>query len=129
MDGPMLIVRTAEDLDRLLSADRRRVRRLALALESLNPEDQASWERRLNRHYRACGCEGGAVALVVTLLGASVLAFRYHDLLGEHPFVAGGGILLALLIATGLGKAVGLAIARRRLEGAVVSLRRRLAAA
>ncbi len=121
-------VQTPHDLDRVLSADRRRAARVVLALESLHTDERAAWESKINGYYRACGCGTAALALVVAFLIGGALAVWYHDLLLRHPVVVTLLGLAALLGALGLGKALGLWIARLRLRATVASLRRRLIA-
>jgi len=127
MASNVISVNAPGELERILTADRRRVHRVVLALDSLASAEQARWETRINEHYRACGCGSAALALVATLLLGGAAAVFYRELLMQRPFVAAGLGFLALLASLGVGKTVGLWIARMRLRSAVLSLRRRLA--
>jgi hypothetical protein len=44
--------------------------KIRLAFPMASDEENAAWQRRLLRHARACGCEVGAIALVLTGLAS-----------------------------------------------------------
>jgi len=122
-------VTTADDLERILAADRRHAHRVVLALDALAPEERIAWERRINSNFRACGCGSAALALVAAFLVGGAVAVFHHELLTQRPLVVSAVGLLMLLAALGLGKAAGLWIARVRLRSAVASLQRRIVSA
>lgn len=126
MNRNVISVHTPDELDRILAADRRRVQRVMLALDSMEPVERERWERRINGYYRACGCGSAAVALLIALLAGAALLVADYDLLAAHPFTVIGLGVVALLAALALGKALGLWIARLKLRSTVSSLRRRL---
>lgn len=82
------------------------------------------WERELNRHHLACGCETAAVGAV------SGVAFAVA--LTVHSAVAGsfdGGLVAAswvacILLGTAAGKLAGLLRANRRLNGVISKVQR-----
>jgi hypothetical protein len=39
-----------------------------LRLRALSSEENQSWEKRLNRHYRECGCGSGRAVLMLALI-------------------------------------------------------------
>lgn len=123
----MVSVRAPHELDQILRADRKRTRGIVLALETLPPAEQAHWEKKINGYFRACGCGSAAGGLTLAFVVGAALALVYYDLLSQHPLLVTGLGLLALFGALGLGKAVGLWVARMRLRSTVLSLRRRLA--
>lgn len=125
MNRHIVSVHTPDELDRVLTADRTH-RRVALALESLEPPERDAWERRINRYFRACGCASAAGGLTLAFAIGAALAVTYYDLLLQRPLLVTGLGLLALLVALGLGKAFGLWVARIRLKSTVAALRRRL---
>lgn len=127
MDQNIISVHTPDELDRILAADRRRLQRVMLALESMEPVERERWERRINGYYRTCGCGSAAVALLIALVAGAALLVANYDLLATHPFTVIGLSVLTLLAALALGKAAGLWVARLRLRSTVSSLRRRLA--
>lgn len=90
--------------------------RLALP-GSMQSESRERWERELNRHYYACGCDTGAKGVVLfTLATLARHAWQWHY--GHSPAL-GRAVLVTFLaaIAGGLvGKFIGLAIAGRKLD-------------
>lgn len=126
MAEDVLTVRDVEDLDLLLSTNRRHTRRIELKLPPAPGHDLGDWEKRLNTHYRSCGCEAAAVAMAVALVSMVVVAVIFADEALTHPFVAAALGLGSLFLASGIGKAVGLHLARLRLKSVVISLKRAL---
>ncbi|ACL65251.1 hypothetical protein A2cp1_1909 [Anaeromyxobacter dehalogenans 2CP-1] len=123
----VLTVHTANELGGILfGRARRHARRVVLAFEDMPLAERNRWERRINRYDRACGCGSAALALVVALATGGVLASYHRELVFQRPLLAGGGALLALVAAIGVGKSVGLLIARQQLKWTVSSLRHRL---
>ena len=105
---------------------RPRPTRLVLELPGVEGEEKIVLERRLNRHYFACGCEVGAVFAFAALLGLAVTMYRagLSSLTWRDALVA-AAIVLA---AAGFGKGLGLSLARWRLRRVVADLERRLGA-
>jgi hypothetical protein len=100
-------------LSTLRSRGRRRIR---LSGRLAGHERSAEWERDLNRHYLACGCDAGARGTFIGLIGATLLAI---DALMRGWLGWTGLVLLSLALivaASGLGKLVGLLQANRRLK-------------
>lgn len=112
IDGRGALARLASD--RTLKTRLRRIR-IELAGGSL-----AEWERQLNRHYFACGCETGSVAVVAVLLaGSTAWAAGLAPGLWRW-WSAPAGLALAAI----LGKLAGLGVSRmkvRRLLRALAS--------
>ena len=84
-------------------------------------------EGRLTRLERACGCPEGAAASVIgtTLYGSLVLWPSLR--LGHGPVaVSMLGVVGVLILSSGLGKFIGLGVARwraRRIRGQLASIR------
>jgi hypothetical protein len=119
-----LHIRTVGDLESLLKRCRRgeRPNRLVLDVEGLAEADAKRWEARLSRYYFACGCEAGSVVLLVALaayLVALALAPGGFGAATWREAVAG---VVVGFVAAGVGKAVGLIHARRRLRTTIRSL-------
>ncbi len=101
-----------------------RTHRIALKLSWLSNEENSQWSERINREYTACGCSEGAVA---GMLGSGVgtLVFFGNQWIG-HPWsntyaaIAAGAVLIG---AMGLGKAIGLLRARRRLQKTIQEIK------
>lgn len=98
--------------------------RLTLALPGMGEPDRALAEARLSAHLSACGCNEGALALIVALPPAVFVAVL-------SPLSPGGwqswAVVFAVLVAASLiGKLVGLARARRRLTVEIAGLLARL---
>jgi uncharacterized membrane protein len=117
-----LRVRTAADLE-ALKANARALRKLPRAglevrIPDLDPLQSRRLERRIRVYIRSCGCaEGAAAALIVAILAIGFIAFQawtrgpqWSDIV----WVAVG--LFLAVVAGGLGKLLGVAIARLRFE-------------
>jgi hypothetical protein len=126
MNPRVLSVSEPEELDGILARGRRRAAHVALALDCLEAAERAQWEKRINRHYGACGCGSGALALVLALVAGAVVVGTHPELVSAHPVWLAALAPLVLLAALGTGKAVGLRLARLRLEHTVALLRQRL---
>lgn len=96
---------------------RQRPTRLKLALPGLRPLDRAQAEARLARRLSACGCNEGAVALLVSLPVAAVLAGWLAEGAARWAWGLGGVVLGAAL-----GKALGLWRARAALRAEVAAV-------
>ena len=117
-----LVVRTLADVA-ALRANSRAVRRLPadgvkIAIEGLPNDVAQKLKARISAYVRACGCgEGGACALIALGGVITFIALRIHQQ-GAHWSdlgITAIGLLLAIL-AGGLGKALGLTMARLRFE-------------
>lgn len=117
-----LIVRSASDI-KTLRANSRELRRLPpeglrVAIDGLDLAAARELQTRIRSYMKACGCaEGGAAALVAMLavltsiaLQMSVRGPRWGDL-----GMAAAGLPLALVVG-GMGKMLGLTVARFRFE-------------
>jgi hypothetical protein len=124
----LTVIREPDDLAHLRSSALFPGRSLQLRLSELDGHEARSWESRLNRHYRACGCGTSAAFLGVALcVGVALLAMRPGGVLAVG--VLDLGLLAVAVIGAGVvGKLVGLAVARVRLHVAIRALRRRLRA-
>ncbi len=129
MSGELLSVRSASELDAVLQARpglRRPRGRVALEIPALGEAERGRWERLINRHYRACGCEAGAAMTVLSVVAYGVYLFLGGGLSARGPLkVVALGIAVVLAAAV-IGKGLGLLYARLRLLGLVAALRRRL---
>ena len=83
-----------------------------------------SWEEQLLARYSACGCDAGAVAVIVAIAALPVLALVAPEI--RSP----AGAVLApiwILVAALVGKTLGIAYSRLRLHFEVRELTRLLA--
>jgi hypothetical protein len=116
------VVATLRDLDRLEQAPLPMLpgRAVRLELPGLGVDERTAWERRLTRHYAACGCKSGAVTS-----SAFVVAWIIAALAGivSVSVVSGIVLLVGTLVASAAGKVVGVAAGRVGLSRAVRDLR------
>lgn len=100
----------------------RRFTALAVRAPGATETVNAQWQRRIESDYFACGCGiGTAVSLVA--VASCIVAFTARTG-GWSAFAwTDGLLLLAIFVAsTGLGKLVGIRLARRRLRKALAEL-------
>ena len=117
-----LRVRTAADLE-ALKRNAQALRKLPRAglevrIPHLDPLQSRRLERRIRAYIRSCGCaEGAASALIVAILVIGFIAFQAWTRGPQWSDVAwlAVGLFLAV-VAGGLGKLLGTAIARLRFE-------------
>jgi hypothetical protein len=121
-----LVIETLAQLRALRTPSLRPRRAPTVELPTLPAAERREWESRLHTLLGACGCEVGAICLLLAVVGYAAWAI----LGGSLPVssVMGTvllGVVVAVLAAT-LGKGIGLAIARFRLARAVDRLAPRL---
>lgn len=117
-----LLVRTARDVETLKSNSRavRKLPRagLEVSIPDLHPVECRRLEQRLRSHIRSCGCaEGAAAALIGLLLVGSCVAIQVWT--HGPQWIDVGMVIVGALVAVllgGLGKLIGVAIARLRFE-------------
>lgn len=120
--GAILRARSGRDLAGL-KRTWGRFEAIELATDALDESERVRWEARLLARYTACGCDTGAVAVLLALAGALVAGLASPN----QPSWGGAGIALALCLAAALvGKVVGIAVARLRLARDVRRLGRLL---
>ena len=90
--------------------------RVQLETQAASPEKVRSWEAQLTRHQSPCGCEQGGVGLLVGIVGTLLFLLLRPGGWGDPgwpEFFAGLGVVL---VTTSAGKAVGILVARYRLQ-------------
>ena len=80
------------------------------------------YEQKLNRHYFACGCQEGALAVHATLL----FMLGVYALSGFDVVMPWWKLVIAFFIAALAGKITGLLISKYRLEKIYRELKHRL---
>jgi hypothetical protein len=90
--------------------------RVLIDAEAASADRVRSWERQLSRLQTACGCEQGALGLLVGVIGYMLFLLLRSGGWG-HParkeFLIGLGVVVA---TTCVGKLLGLWLAQRRLD-------------
>lgn len=117
-----LRIRTTADLERL-KANARALRTLPRAglmvsIPGLNELQRRQLERSIRAYVRSCGCaEGAAAALIGAILVVGFIAFQMWTRGPQWSDVALVSLgLFAAVLAGGLGKMLGITIARLRFE-------------
>lgn len=95
---------------------RRRFRALEVAVPQLSPDENETWQKQLDRAYFACGCGEGAAFAVLGVVGYAAWAVARPEPLAWLDLL---WLVGTFFVAAGLGKAIGLARARRRLARTV----------
>jgi hypothetical protein len=116
MEKPTLIIDSVESLYPLRQEARRGGRRqyaeLRLSVPQLSTDENAAWQRRVDDAYFACGCGEGAA-----FGAAAIVAYAVWAVVRPAPvgWMDALWLVVAFFVASGLGKALGLARARRGL--------------
>lgn len=99
---------------------------LSLEVSQLSPQQTSVWQQKLNRNFSACGCEVGAVFMLIAL--GSCLVFSFTQLGGlmtlKWQYVC--AMVVVIILSALTGKIVGLAIARIRVKLCIKELIRLL---
>ena len=121
-----LVLQSVADVE-LVRVHARAVRRLPqtgpkVAIPGLEARRARQLEQRIRAYIRACGCAEGAATALVGMFSA--IAWVAHGVALRGPrwsdlATAAAGLLLALL-GGGVGKLLGLAVARLRFERSCV---------
>lgn len=111
----IVVVRSAADLASLRNSRRSKNLRILLELPGISPQKTAEWENGLNEHLRECGCSLGAKFAIGGLAfsivyQAFVLGWQSGNVVWF--LLRAGGFMFA---GAGLGKLLGLAIAKHRI--------------
>ena len=117
-----LRIRTTADLERL-KANARALRKLpraglVVSIPGLNELHSRQLERSIRAYVHSCGCaEGAAAALIGAILVVGFIAFQMWTRGPQWSDVALVSLgLSAAVLAGGLGKMLGITIARLRFE-------------
>ena len=100
--------------------------RLVLQLPGLPAEEAAATGERLNRYRTECGCSAGA-RLMMTAFGLSLTIAVLVDGASRALFLHAPLAFPAAVVGAGVGKARGIALARRKARREISDLFARLA--
>lgn len=96
--------------------------RLAIDAQGSSAEHIRSWERQLNGLRSACGCEQGALGLIVGLVGYGLFLLLRSGGWG-HPGRKELWLGLGVVVATtSAGKLLGLVVAQLRLKRVIAEI-------
>jgi hypothetical protein len=82
-------------------------------------DERSRWERRLFSLYDECGCQAGAVALLMTLVAVGIRSWLQPAPLGWRAIAV---VVLLCFAAVAAGKISGMAIAKWKLRAEVRDL-------
>lgn len=88
-------------------------------VSALPLDERLRWEQRLFSLYEECGCQGGAVALVLMLTAVGIRSWLQPAPLGWRAIAV---VVLSCFAAVALGKISGIAIAKWKLRTVVRDL-------
>lgn len=125
--GKTITLASTRDVERLLHSSRPHLfptkEPIILAAPGMSPEDIAQWQQKLTALRSACGCGTGTA--FVFIAGATYLVYVILSALATHHSFSLWHFLIRLLliipillVAAGIGKAVGLAVAQIRFKKA-----------
>ncbi len=124
---PLLIVRAVDELEIVFARPwYARPPRLRISVAGLTPEEQFTWQSKLDGYARSCGCDFGAGATGLAILTCLVLIGLNLDLLWARPLSTIAGVVCFIGLSAGAGKGLGLLYARIRFRRTLRSLQRHL---
>lgn len=91
-------------------------KRVVIQDDRLDPETRRAWEQQISRRYSACGCDIGALSMLISIVGyvgwlaIRPDAFAWNDTLSCSVVIIGAALI---------GKLIGLWLAQRRLTALV----------
>ncbi|UCE66877.1 MAG: hypothetical protein JSU85_02370 [Candidatus Zixiibacteriota bacterium] len=121
------ILSSITSLDRLVSASgltskSPKTGKIKLELPDISSGDIKKWEDAINRHYFACGCPQGTLAIIITLTFFGLYLFLrpsgFH--ISGFEIAAGSGLFI---ISGALGKLIGIGLSRRKLRKIVFEIK------
>jgi hypothetical protein len=89
---------------------------------SLDPDTAERTGKELTALAQECGCDSGAVGLLLAVLACALVAFFFWSAALAHPIIFSVAMALFCFLAAGLGKGVSLLVARRELRSRLLSL-------
>lgn len=92
-----------------------------IATDVLAPERARAWEHRLNRLYRACGCEAAGMGLAAGLIIAAI-SWALSDAPVTNAVALTRGLVIVFAAAI-IGKGIGLWRAQQRLNRLIAEIR------
>jgi hypothetical protein len=120
-----LTIRSASDLA-VVAEGRERFDRIAVNVAGLEPGSRAAFESRINRDYRACGCEISAAATVAAMVGYVAYVVLRDVAVRDHVIRVVALGFAVVIVAAVVGKVAGRLIARRRLRRTLAALERHM---
>lgn len=111
---PVHLIRNAASAASALKVRRETVVRIKIP--GLDPDVAARLESSINASLSECGCQLGALFLVVAVTTAAVYNVMQWRAVSEAPIATIGTELIIAFVASGIGRAAGLARARHGLR-------------
>ncbi len=96
-----------------------RPRPIILKLPGLSAEEAFAAAERLNKERNACGCSLGAFAVTATFLPCAALVVWRYGLFTLAAVERMPLVLIAAMVAAGVGKTIGIRIGRHRARNLV----------
>ena len=115
MHKDMEVIKNKKELLRFFSE--KQIKDFIFEFEELDAIQTQKWIEKIKKDYLACGCDTGALFLILSLL--TIIIFFSIKWLKDLPCLTSTNVLysiLLLFLAAGIGKIVGLIIAKHRLK-------------
>lgn len=96
--------------------------KIELSIDHLPSEENSQWEYKLNKHYFDCGCNKGAIGVIVAIVIYLIYLFFSSDLEYLFQWSTLIYLLLAGIIGGSIGKIFGLLNARLQFRKTIRSL-------
>ncbi|GAA5222295.1 hypothetical protein GCM10025777_29260 [Membranihabitans marinus] len=118
------IIHDQENLLKLISKEKINFNgKIKMNIGQLSQDENAQYEKYFNEYYNACGCEMGSFFCFVSILLYSIFEIFHND--NINWLTVRNGVIIFFLSA-GLGKIIGIFIAKMRLKKEVTELLHRL---
>jgi|GEM_PF-1062645 len=112
-----------ETLNALLG--KRKLKHFTFNFSWLSDDENERWQKKISKSYYACGCETGSIFLLLSIVGVGIY-FAVNQFTDVAFRITLGKVLWSLLlifVASGIGKAMGLAMAKRKFRITFIALK------
>jgi hypothetical protein len=115
MLGDTVIIKNSKDL--LILLDRPMLQDFKFDFEGLDASETQRWLEEIRRDYFSCGCDTGAIYMTTSAIIVAIFFLALY--LAGLPILTYTNILCSaffIFLAAGVGKFIGLGVARHRLR-------------
>jgi hypothetical protein len=109
-------INNLKSLDALVA--HKKLKRFTFNFSTFSEIENEQWLKRISRHYFSCGCNTGNIFLIVGVI--TIISLTGYTYISNKSFTVSIQVIvvcsIVLMALSGIGKAVGLIIAKRLLR-------------